>query len=88
MARTAVRLVFAAVLALLTTQVAMPSVRVVAAFELAWRAETHQTEAEVEPENIRVRASARVQPPALTYVPFLQSEPDSILRFQLPPPVA
>jgi hypothetical protein len=87
MARTAVRLVFAAMLALLATQASMPSVRVVAAFEIVWLAQSE----------VRQRAPRKIQRTArttpdrrkpLAYVSLVASEPDVVLIYQLPPPVS
>jgi hypothetical protein len=87
MARTAVRLVFAAMLALLATQAPMPSVRVVAAFEVVWLAQSE----------VRQRAPRKIQRAARTtpdrtepqaYVSLVASERDVILIYQLPPPVS
>jgi len=87
MARTAVRLVFAAMLALLATQAPMPSVRVVAAFEIVWLAQSE----------VRQRAPRKIQRTARTtpdrrepqtYVSLVAAEPDVVLIYQLPPPIS
>jgi hypothetical protein len=91
MARTAVRLVFAAMLALLATQAPMPSVRVVAAFEILWLAQSPAQ------SNVRQRAPRKIQRSARTtrdrrepqtYVSLVAAEPDVVLIYQLPPPVS
>lgn len=90
MARSAVRLVFAAMLALLATQAPVPSVRVVAAFEIVWLAQS-LAQSDVRqraPRSIRRTARTtreRRQPQA--YVSLVDSEPDVVLVYQLPPPV-
>jgi hypothetical protein len=87
MAKSAVRLVFAAMLALLVTQAPTPSVRVVAAFEIVWLAQSE----------VRQRAPRKIPRPARTspdrrepqaYVSLEASAPDVVLIYQLPPPVS
>jgi hypothetical protein len=81
------RLVFAAMLALLATQASTPSVRVIAAFEVLWIAQS-----EVRQRTPRTpRRTARPAPnrqERTEYVSFAASEPDVVLVYQLPPPVS
>lgn len=90
MARSAVRLVFAAMLALLATQAPVPSVRVVAAFEIVWLAQS-LAQSDVRqraPRSIRRTArTAPDRPQAQPYTSFLASGPDIVVAYQLPPPV-
>jgi hypothetical protein len=87
MARAAVRLVFAAMLALLTTQLATPSVRLVAAFESVWHTEIDQAEAEQRPQTVtRVCTPDCDRQTTPAYSSFVKPDPDAVLFFQLPPP--
>jgi len=93
MARAAVRLVFAAMLALLSTQAAVPSfssARVGAAVETVWRMRGVQAEAEQRaPQAIRrVGVVVRVRQSAPAYRSLVAPEPDTVLFFQLPPPAS
>ena len=81
------KLVFAAMLALLATQASMPSVRVVAAFEVVWLVQSE----------VRQRAPRKIQRTARTapvrrepqaYVSLVASGPDLVLIYRLPPPVS
>ena len=84
--RTAVRLVFAATLALFATR-SMPSVRGVTAFEIVWLAQS-QVRQRV-PRNIQRTALItpnRTKPQA--YASLVASEPDVVLIYQLPPPLS
>ena len=83
MARTAIRLVFVAMLALLAAQAAVPSLRVAAVFEQTERAEARQQTPVVSPKVIE---TASVRPTGLPYVSLAKPAPDAILFFQLPPP--
>jgi len=74
-------------LALLATQAAVPSVRVVAAFEVAWL--TRTGEQQQAPRTLRKprriqRTAPLPQPPA--YLSPASPEPDRVLLYQLPPP--
>jgi hypothetical protein len=82
MARAAVRLVFAAMLALLSMQAAVPSVRIAAAVETVWVRAEQQAPRVVR----RLRKVVRVRPSAPAYQSFVASQPDIVLSFQLPPP--
>jgi hypothetical protein len=83
MARAVAQYVFAALLALLTAQTAMPSRHLVSAAEIVWCAETEQQAAEqVRP----IHPDRRVRLPILTYVSRIGSRPDAPVLFQRPPP--
>jgi hypothetical protein len=73
--------VFAALLALLSAQAAVPSVRVVAAIVCCTEAE-QQTPREAR----RARAEVQVREPAPAYVSLAKPEPDTAVLFQRPPP--
>ena len=85
MARAVAQYVFAALLALLSTPVGVPSVRVVSAIEIVWCAEAeHQTPAEavrIKPD----RPVTRFQP---AYASRTLPAPDVSALFQRPPPPA
>ena len=74
---------FAALLALLSTQAGVPSVRVVSAIEIVccWEAE-QQTPREAR----RIRADIQARQPALAYVSRTRHTPDIAVLFQRPPP--
>jgi len=83
MARAAVKLVFAALLALLATQSAMPSARFSASIEVvASIAAEQQSPAESAPP----RARRTVLSAAPSYASPAVPEPDTTQQFQLPPP--
>jgi hypothetical protein len=85
MARTALRLVFAATLALLATQASVPSLRVVAAFEIVWLAQSEVRQR--APRNIqRAARTTPNRPEPAAYASFAGTEPDVVLVYQLPPP--
>jgi hypothetical protein len=81
---------FAAMLALLSTQAPTLSVRFIAAFEMVCRTRAAQTDAEQQaPRDIpRVGADPRGRLCAPVYVSFAGPEPDTVLFFQLPPPAS
>lgn len=83
MARAAAKYIFAALLALLATQAGVPSVRVVTAIEIVWRAEAEQ---QTPREARRIRADRPVRRPAATYQSRTRPEPDAAILFQRPPP--
>jgi len=83
MARAVAKYVFAAMLALLSTQAAAPSVRVVAGVEIAWCTEAEQQ----APREVRIiRAYTRAAQPALAYVSPAGPKPATAVLFQRPPP--
>jgi len=75
--------VFAALLALLSAQAAVPSVRFVAAFEIVCCTEAEQ---QTPREARRTRADVQVREPAPAYVSLAKPEPDTAVLFQRPPP--
>jgi hypothetical protein len=83
MARAVAKYVFAALLALLATQAAVPSVRVAAAIEIVCRSEAEQQTPRKGPS---IRANIQVREPALTYLARTRPEPDATVLFQRPPP--
>jgi hypothetical protein len=84
MARAVAKYVFAALLALLSTQAVVPSVRVVTASEIAWCTEAEQqTPGEVR----RFRADLQVRQPAPIYLSRTRPEPAAAILFQRPPPL-
>jgi hypothetical protein len=85
MAKTAVKLIVAAMLALLAMQAPMPPVRVVAAFEIIWLAQTEVRQR--APRNIqRAARTTRNRHEPAAYASFAGTEPDVVLVYQLPPP--
>ncbi len=85
MARSALQYVFATLLALLSTQAVVPSVRVAATVEIACRFEAEQ-QIGLEARCIRVDAPGPQSP--LTYGSRTRPEPDAAVLFQRPPPLA
>ena len=83
MARAAVKYVFAALLALLSTQAGVPSVRVVTAIAIVCSTEAEQ---QAPREARRARAGIAVRQPAATYLSLTRPEPDAAILFQRPPP--
>jgi hypothetical protein len=83
MARAAAQFVFAALLALLSAQAAVPSSRIVAAAEIVWCADTEQQPVEEirAPEPVR-----RAQPSPAAYRSRVKPAPEAIVLFQRPPP--
>jgi hypothetical protein len=83
MARSVAQYVFAALLALLSAQAAMPSAHVVAT-GIAWCAESDQekTSDEVQP----IRAARRDPRPISSYRSRTKPEPEFAALFQRPPP--
>jgi len=83
MARAVVKHVFAALLALLSAQAAVPSVRFAAAIENVCCTEAEQQ----TPREARLtRADVQVPKPAPAYVSLAKPEPDTAVLFQRPPP--
>jgi hypothetical protein len=83
MARAVVKCVFATLLALLSTQVVAPSVRVVTAIEIVCSAEVEQQ----TPKATRLgQADVPVRQPVPAYVSRTRPEPDNAVPFQRPPP--
>jgi hypothetical protein len=84
-----VRLLFAAMLALLSMQTAMPLVDFTAACEGTCRNVADQNQAEQKrPRGARRdRPDTRPRRESSIYISLLLSEPDIALLFQLPPPV-
>jgi len=83
MARRVAQYVFAALLALLSAQTAVPSRHLASPAEIVWCAETEQQAAEqVRPIHIDLR----VRLPIAEYVSRIGPEPDATVLFQLPPP--
>jgi hypothetical protein len=83
MARAAAKYAFAALLALLSTQAAVPSLRVVTAIEIVCRTEAEQ---QTPREARHVRADLQAPPPAPPYLSRTKPEPDAAVLFQRPPP--
>ena len=82
MARAVAKYVFAALLALLSTQAA-PSLRVVGAAEIVWCAEVEQ---QAPREDRGIRTDSRATQPAPVYVSRTRTEPDAAVLYQRPPP--
>jgi hypothetical protein len=83
MARAVAKYVFAALLALLSAQAVVPSVRVVTGIEITWRTEAHQ---QAPRQARRIRADVQAALPAPAYVSRTRPEPDAAILFQRPPP--
>jgi len=83
MARAVAKYVFAALLALLSTQAAVPSLRVVGAAEIVWCAKAEQ---QVPREARRIRPQIPVGRPAPAYTSRTKPEPAGAGLFQRPPP--
>jgi len=83
MARAVVKHVFAAMLALLSAQAAVPSVRIAATIEIVCCTEAEQ---QTPWEQRRACANVQVNEPAPAYVSLAQPEPDTAVLFQRPPP--
>jgi hypothetical protein len=83
MARLALQYVFAVLLALLSTQAVVPSVRVAATIERICRSEVEQ---QIPLETRRIPADMPLPQPALTYVSRIRPEPYAAVLFQRPPP--
>jgi hypothetical protein len=85
MVRAVAQFVFAALLALLSAQTAVPPRHLVSQAEIVWCAETEQQAAEqVRP----IPIDQRVRRPILTYVSRICPQPDAAFLFQRPPPSA
>jgi hypothetical protein len=90
MARTSVRLLYAALLALLSAQTAIRPVPVTTEYQANSPsvAARNQSQQKMPRDPHRDRIAARITHPASTpYVSFSQAEPETILHYQLPPPV-
>jgi len=83
MTRAVTKCVFAALLALLSTQAVTPSIRVAAAIEIISGSRIEQ---EAPQKARRNRAEVQVPQPALAYVSRTRPEPDTAVLFQRPPP--
>jgi hypothetical protein len=83
MARAAAKYVLAALLALLSTQAGVPSVRVVTAIAIVCSTEAEQ---QTPREARRARVGIPVRQPAATYLSRIRPEPDAAILFQRPPP--
>jgi hypothetical protein len=83
MARAVGKYAFAALLALLSTQAVVPSVRVVPATEIVGRSKAEQ---QIPREARRIRADIQVRQLAPAYVSRTRPEPDAAFLFQRPPP--
>jgi hypothetical protein len=86
MAGAVAQYIFAALLALLSAQAAMPSANIVSAAGIVWCAESDQEKAPDEVPKVGVCRSA--QPPKSSYKSRTDPEPHSAVLFQRPPPVA
>jgi hypothetical protein len=81
--RALLQYVFAALLALFSTLVGVPSARVVSETAIVWCAEAEQQ----MPRELRtIRARWQVRPPSPAYVSLTKPEPDAAVLFQRPPP--
>ena len=83
MARAAAKYAFAALLALLSTQAAVPSVRVVTAIEIVWCTEAEQ---QAPRQARRIRADVQFRQPASTYASRTRPVQEAAILFQRPPP--
>jgi hypothetical protein len=83
MARAAAKYLFAALLALLSTQAVEPSVRVVAAVEIVCRSEAEQ---QTPSDFRRTRADLPTRRPEPSYISQANPEPAAAFLFQRPPP--
>jgi hypothetical protein len=83
MARAVAKYVFAALLALLSTQAAEPSLRVVGAAEIVWR---RQAEQQAPRESRRIRPQIPAGATAPAYTSRTKPEPAGAVLFQRPPP--
>jgi hypothetical protein len=83
MARAVAKYVFAVLLALFSTQAAVPSVRFVASVEIVCCTSAEQQ----FPQQVRrVRTDVQAAQPIRAYVSRTRSEPDATVQFQRPPP--
>ena len=85
MARAVAKYAFAALLALLSTQAVVQSVRIVTAIEIVCSTEAEQ---QTPREARRIRADIQAGQPAPTYVSRTRPEPDAAVLFQRPPPTS
>jgi hypothetical protein len=79
------KLVFAAMLALLATQASLPSVRVVAAFEIVWRAQNEVRQRAPRKIHRAIRIAPDHRDPH-SYISRAASAPEVVRAYQLPPP--
>jgi hypothetical protein len=84
MARAVVRYAFIALLALLSTQGVVPSVRVLVGFEVVCSAEAEQ---QTPRKSYPIRTAAPTRQSAPYYVSRNRPEPDTTALFQRPPPI-
>jgi hypothetical protein len=83
MARAVAKYVFAALLAMLSAQAAVPSRHLASPAQIVWCAETEQQAAEqIQP----VRVVRRERLSAVDYTSRVSAPPDSAALFQRPPP--
>ena len=85
MPRAAAKYLFAALLALLSTQAGVPSVRAVTAIEIVCRT---QAEQRIPREVRRTQTHTEFSQPANTYLSRTRPEPDAAILFQRPPPIS
>ncbi len=83
MAQAVVKYVFAALLALVSTQPFVSSARLQAVAEIAWSA---AAERQATQDSTGVHRQRHPLPAAPKYVSRLRPEPDSTAHFQRPPP--
>jgi hypothetical protein len=83
MARAIAKNVFAALLALLSTQAAAPSLRVVTSIEIVCSTEAEQPAPRIVS---RIPVDLLAARPAPAYVSRTTPEPDAAVLFQRPPP--
>ncbi len=87
MAREVMKYAFAALLALLSTQAVVPSVRVAAAIEMVYSVQLEHGDHKQTPrETRRTRAEVRIRRNAPAYVSRTRPEPYTSALFQRPPP--
>ncbi len=85
MARAAAQYVFAALLALLSAQAAVPSRHVESTAKIVWCAETEQQAIE---QVRRVRTTQTAPPAVVEYTSHITVPPDAAVLFQRPPPAS
>ena len=86
MARAAMKYVFAAMLAFLSTQAVVPCPRILAAIEIVCRTGA-EAEQRTPREPGRIPAVRHRPPAAPAYASRTRPEPDAAALFQRPPPV-
>jgi hypothetical protein len=80
---------FAALLALLSTQAVVITVRAGAVFEIVWSKQTRRTDERQTPREVRQdRADVKVPRSAPAYVSRTRPEPSTSVLFQRPPPLS